>query len=150
MFIKNKKIIIAFSSLLLASIMISPLSVNASTQLGTYMYSDSMFNSEWELTLDVINVSNNGNLKVGELCFGFDKFMINEDYSWAKSSYYTVKSGVWRHNYDNNYLRGPAKSDGSWSKVEVTHQTNYVSYDVYFPYDDFGIQLNNMRISNNK
>lgn len=63
------------------------------------------------------------------LTYGFDTFLINEDYAWAKHStkshYAAIKNGKGWHT-------ATAKSAKKVSKVEVMHRGCTVSYYCYY------------------
>lgn len=63
------------------------------------------------------------------LTYGYNTFLINEDYAWAKhntkSHYAAIKNGKGWHT-------GSGKAAGKTSKIEVTHKGSTVSYFCYY------------------
>lgn len=59
------------------------------------------------------------------LTYGYNTFLINEDYAWAnhstKKHYASLTNG-------NGGFSGPNKSKGSVSKIEVRHSGSTVTY----------------------
>lgn len=76
------------------------------------------FDKAWELSV----TSDNGK---GVLTYGYNTFAINEDYAHAyhstKSHYAYVKNG-------NGSFSGSNVGKGKWSKIEVTHKGNTITY----------------------
>lgn len=76
------------------------------------------FNSAWELSV----TSDGGK---GVLTYGYNTVAINEDYAHAyhstKSHYAYVKNG-------KGSFSGSNVKAGKWSKIEVTHKGNSITY----------------------
>lgn len=143
--IKKFKKIIA-STIVTGTMMtsIASITVNAEQTNGV---NATLFYDEWEFTCQVFNSSGT---HIGDFCYGYDMDFINEDYTWTWSSVYTCKAGVRRNGYDSGYNWGASKSGGVWSKIEVTHRTNDVSYCMNFPDNYVGAILGSSSGSLNK
>ena len=63
------------------------------------------------------------------LTYGFNTFLINEDYSWAKHNTDSHYAGV---SNNNGIFTGPAKAAGSTSKIEVRHSGLLIKYYNYY------------------
>ena len=91
------------------------------------------YKNPWEYS----RVVRNGlGVKVGTICYGYDVEFIHEDFCWTKGSEaecVQTKAGVKRQDYDYDFVFGLKRSAGNWSKSEVTHKVDQVTYRIYFP-----------------
>ena len=96
----------------------------------TSVRGSSNFTSEWEKTTTY--KVNNGTVTVGTMIYGYDKDYINEDYVWTKDTECYSRAKLYRDGHDKNsiYCAGSQKGKNTYSKIEVTHQTYYVSYKI--------------------
>lgn len=141
-----RKITISIVTSATLALSIVSINANAATNYG-YNTNGNVFNNEWEMSVTIYNSLKE---KIGVLCFGYDTDWINEDYAWAKGAD-KCKAGVYRHNYDNSTNWGWAKSGWSWSKEEVTHKKNNVSYYIEFPNNEYsGSYTSGLYSSSNK
>ena len=56
------------------------------------------FNEKWKKTVSVYI----GSTKIGEMEYGFDTFLFNEDYANTKGSGKRSMAALWRSGYDEN------------------------------------------------
>jgi len=72
--------------------------------------------SAWERTRDIIY--NETDIVLGELCYGYDTVLTNEDYVWTRSVQYSHKSYL--KNSDGTYTSAEfnASASSTWAKVE--------------------------------
>ena len=120
--LKNKNILKKTTAIAMcAMIAVSCCSISASAASVNKTYKGS-FSKAWERYASGDNGKAN-------LTYGFNTFLINEDYAWAKHStkshYAALKNGKGWHT-------ASAKSAGKTSKVEVTHKGSSVSYYCYY------------------
>lgn len=80
------------------------------------------FSSAWERYA----ATSDGN---GSLTYGYNPFLVNEDYAWAKHS---KKSHYAALNNGAGWHTGPGKSAGAVSKIEVTHNGTSIAYYLYY------------------
>ena len=142
---RRELILFAVLMVVFAMLFISARSVQAS---GGKYYSEinprGFDGSEWEYT--VYYYESTGEYKRIKFVFGYDKFLIKEDYAWSYSFYANHKTGVENDN-------GPAWSSnvlsGSWAKEEVTHSGDFVSYKFWVKdeedYYRGGVEKSNMK-----
>lgn len=88
--------------------------------------SSKLFHSEWERT----RTYRVGSTTIASMVYGYDTDFIDEDYAWTKSKECYSTAMVKRDGYDTSYLYGSQKGKNIYSKVEVTHETYYVSYGI--------------------
>lgn len=69
--------------------------------------------------------------EVGRMVYGYDTFLINEDYTWTKGKECDTKAKVQRIGLDSKYIAGSQAGIGSYSKIEVTHKKNAIKYALW-------------------
>lgn len=83
------------------------------------------FDEAWQLTASGAEYTQEEYLKHAFMTYGYNTFLINEDYCWAENS----ATMHWAELYnDNGWHYGPFKAAGNVSKIEVTHAGSVVSY----------------------
>ena len=141
-----RKILITFAVLtvVFAGLCIGGESVQAS---GGRYYSETnpegFDGEEWERTRYYYDAEDDERVK---FVFGYDIFMINEDYAWSYSYYANHKAGVENGNgptWTSNALTG------RWAKEEVTHKGDSVEYKFWVD-DEEEYSKGNLEKSNMK
>lgn len=125
---KLKKVIVALLTMVVLSGLFNGVKAEAGT---TYTQTNPVgFTNEWERTVFYRNSQGFNRIK---LVYGYDQFMINEDYSWSYSYYAGHKAGV-----ENDY--GPSWTSvahcSRWAEEEVMHKGSTVSYMVWVDDND--------------
>lgn len=85
----------------------------------------------WERTRNIYYIYTD--IVVGELCYGFDTFLTNEDYVWTRSIQYDHKSYL--VNNSGSYVSAtyPASADATWAKVEKANsKSSNPTYGIKF------------------
>lgn len=82
------------------------------------------FSSSWERYTS-------GDSNRASLTYGFNTFLINEDYAWANHS--MASHNAYVSNAKGGFA-GPTKSAGSVSKIEVTHKGTSIHYMNHYSY----------------
>lgn len=85
----------------------------------------------WEKTRNIYYIYTD--IVVGELCYGFDTFLTNEDYVWTRSIQYDHKSYL--VNNSGSYVSAtyPASADATWAKVEKANsKSSNPTYGIKF------------------
>ncbi|MBP1565500.1 MAG: hypothetical protein IJP18_00685 [Oscillospiraceae bacterium] len=126
---------VGISAIVAFTIVTGMTSVNVNAEQTTGINAVYFGGGEWEFTCEVLNGSGN---HIGEFCYGYDMTLVNEDYTWARSSDYSCKAGVCRNGHDSGYLWGFSKNNNEWSKKELTHKDDNVSYCMNFDNDYVG------------
>lgn len=85
------------------------------------------FDKAWEKTYTG-SPSDGSSSAVMSITYGYNTFLINEDYCWASCNSYAHYASV--HNGNGSH-DGPWASPGKVSKKEVTHNGTRVSYYCY-------------------
>lgn len=112
---------------LMTSLIVMPASAATSGYTNTVsVRSSSSFTSEWEKT----RTYKVGSTEIGHMIYGYDTDWINEDYVWTKATECYSTAKVYRDGYDTSYCTGSQKAKGTYSKIEVTHKTYYVKYQI--------------------
>lgn len=106
---------------LCAAITGSCFSVPVSAASVNRVYTGS-FSKAWERYAS----SSNGN---ANLTYGYNTFLINEDYAWAKHSTLSHYAAIYN---SKGWHTGPGKSAGKTSKIEVTHNGDTIYYYCYY------------------
>ena len=76
-----------------------------------WAFYDGSFTSAWELY-------HSGDSGRANLTYGYNTFLIHEDYAWANHS---TKTHYAQLSTTNGTSTGPTKSAGTVSKIEITH-----------------------------
>lgn len=92
------------------------------------MSGSSRFKSDWEKT----TTYKVGTTTIGKMIYGYDTAWINEDYVWTKGYECETTAKVKRMYYDNSYISDSKAAKNKYSKIEVTHKTYYVLYQIKF------------------
>ncbi|MCR5116294.1 MAG: hypothetical protein K6A97_02165 [Lachnospiraceae bacterium] len=117
-----KKSILLMSAIIL---LLSSIKLNAWADV-TYVESNpEEFINEWERTVHFY--SSNG-AERAKMVYGFDKFMINEDYTWTWSNYPKHKAGV---NNGNGEYWTITTLTTRWARKEVSHNGSTVYYSLW-------------------
>lgn len=119
------KLVKKFSKLISVLALIALSSVSMSTVSAGQLYGQyrGSFDSPWELYIS----SSNG---TAELTYGFNTFLIHEDYAHAKHSTSAHYAAL---NNAKGWHTGPGKKAGSISKIEVTHtEDSWIDYYCYW------------------
>lgn len=82
----------------------------------------------WERTRTV----KQNTIEVGELCYGYDTVLRNEDYAWARSGFYKHKAQVVNGNGTKNSGKGDPSPLSNWVKAELVHKGESPSYSIIF------------------
>lgn len=86
-----------------------------------WAFYDSSFSSAWELY-------HSGDSGRASLTYGYNTWMIHEDYAWANHSTNSHKANIGNPQSHS----GPVKPAGAVSKIEVTHVNPEVFYFCMF------------------
>lgn len=98
--------------------------------LTTNKPSTCTFSSAWERTR-LVYIEGTTEF-IAELCYGFDKVLVNEDYVWTRSVMYKHKSYLSNGNGTYTSSEKNASSSTSWAKVEKTHSGSNPTYGIQF------------------
>lgn len=128
----NKKLAIFFTTILLTSTIISN-SANAEVMVSTTNRYGNNFDTSWEKAVCVYSYDY---AYIGDVTYGYNTFLINEDYTWTTSAQYFHKAMV---QNPNGVFYGDEKDSMHTSKIEVTHRGTTPAY---------GIILTNLNDSN--
>lgn len=109
------------ATLVFALLSISTIAVPANASSVSKSYSGS-FSSAWERYAT-------GDSGKASLTYGYNTFLINEDYAWAK---HNTKSHYAALYNGSGWHTGSGKSAGSTSKIEVTHKGSSIKYYCYY------------------
>ena len=77
------------------------------------------FRNEWERTTEIWY--DDTQAMIGEICYGFDKTNVDEDYTWARSWYYKHKAQVKNSSGEFTSKARKATTNNTWKKKEVKH-----------------------------
>ena len=126
-----KKIVIALCVCMLVCGVIDTTSFQAATLKSYTVDSSSKFNNDWE---EKIVYYSNGSA-IGRMVYGYDTFMVKEDYTWtmAYQCYSTAK--VKRQYVDTSAHNGTQTGKNQYSTIEVVHQSYCVTYGISFSVD---------------
>jgi hypothetical protein len=113
---------------MMMAITVTPMSAYAAYTDTTSVSGSSKFNNEWEKTTTYTV----DDTVIGYRTYGYDMAAINEDYCWTKGTECNTTASLKRNSYDTSYQSGSSKSAGSYSKIEVQHQTYDVTYKIKF------------------
>ena len=110
--------------------------VKADVTLTKSKPSSCSFSKAWERTAYIYfsdkDMADYLDAYIGELCYGFDKVLVKEDYVWTRSHFYKHKSIVQndKGTYESSAKK---KSTGTkWAKIEVTHKGDSPKYKIKF------------------
>lgn len=121
-----KKTLKLTSMALTIVIMLSVLTCYASAATTSLDMSSASFSKKWEKTTHFyVSLDGNPLIEVGSMIWGYDTFLINEDYcktrGWANNKS-TAK--LKRVGYDTNFLSGQTANTTYFSEIEKTHKNN--------------------------
>lgn len=121
-----KKVLFVFLSMIVVGVGVllsGKCMVNAGS---TYSRSNPLgFSDEWEKT--IYYQTSEGKKRI-KFVYGYDKFLINEDYAWSYSYKESHKAGI---ENDNGPDWTSKKSCSRWAKKEVTHKGKTIYYKVW-------------------
>lgn len=89
------------------------------TLLTTQKPTSCSFSTAWERTR-YVNLSGTSN-HVGELCYGFNTYAIDEDYVWTRSVMFKHQSYLIQTSYIYTSTTYNASGDAVWAKLEKAH-----------------------------
>ena len=93
--------------------------------------SNCSFSAAWERTR-LVYLANSDNC-IGDLCYGYDTVMINEDYVWTRSIMYKHKSYLNKSGTEYTSSEYNASSGTTWAKIEKAHSSNVTpTYGIMF------------------
>lgn len=121
---RNSIVRFAFVSFVVCCVMAMPLTASAETIMQSTL--SSSFTQSWSKTIE--KFPSDGSHLI--LTYGFDTFLIHEDFAYAYSNGSHHASKV-RHDGHSHY--GPWKWANDWSDLEVMHDGSTVYY--YHVYD---------------
>lgn len=126
---KLKKLVATMcTGLMLGSFLFGGATVDAATTHTKTKSGSSNFTKEWE-NLTTYKV---GNTVVGHMVWGYNTYMINEDYVWTKATECYSTPSIYREGYDTAWKVGSEKGKNVYSKYEITHKTYNVKYRIKF------------------
>lgn len=117
---KNKLI----TSLLAVLILLSTLSISAFASDDINFKGANSDGHDFTTAWRAYTSADDGN---GLLTYGFNTFLIDEDYAWGD---HETKIHVASLRNDNGWHAGPICFAGYTSKIEVTHSGNSIYYDL--------------------
>lgn len=82
----------------------------------------------WERTKTI----KQNTIEVGELCYGYDTVLVNEDYAWARSGFYNHKAQVKNGNGTKTSGVASASTSSHWVEAELAHKGESPSYSIIF------------------
>lgn len=88
------------------------------------------FDDDWQLYYEDSWLTGNGNWIPMSITYGYNTFLINEDYCWADCD----EAVHWAVLYNGESHEGIFALAGHTSKIEVTHKdSDHYSYSCYLP-----------------
>lgn len=124
---KNLKKVMAWITIVGVLAASGVVNVTASTTKTKTVSGSSEFLKAWEYT----RIYYLNDHEVGRMVYGYNTFLINEDYTWTKGKECDTKAKVQRIGLDNKYIAGSQAGIGSYSKIEVTHKESTVKYALW-------------------
>lgn len=103
------------------SVLVIPASASTTGEnsgVNIWAFYDGSFSASWELY-------HSGDSGRASLTYGYNTFLVHEDYAWASHS---TKDHYAAIVTANGTYTGAAKSAGSTSKIEITHLAYEVEY----------------------
>ena len=116
------------TGLMLGSFLVGGTTVEAATDNVKSKSGSSNFKKAWENT----TTYKVGNEVVGYMVWGYDTYMINEDYVWTKATQCYSTPSIFREGHDTAWKVGSEKGKNKYSKYEITHKTYNVKYKITF------------------
>ena len=101
----------------------------AATTKSTRVSSSSKFNDDWELT---IKYKLSDGTFVGQMVFGYDTFLVNEDYTWTAAEECYSIAQIKRNTVDTSFISGYEAGKKVYSTVEVRHVNYDITYQIRF------------------
>ncbi len=122
------------------------LPVTAATEITKSETKPSVFSKKWEKSTFAYE---NG-IYIGKLIWGYDTFLVNEDFAWTISSTTMTTASIKRDGIDTGYVSAARADVEKYSKKEVKHKCYLVYYKLTFPITYFGTITQNTINSNIK
>lgn len=117
----KRMILLMLAVTMVVSILIMPASASTTGEnpgKSIWAFYDDSFSKSWELY-------HSGDSGRAGLTYGFNTFLVHEDYAWATHS---TKSHYAAIVTSNGTYSGPTKSAGSTSKIEIAHLAYEIEY----------------------
>lgn len=117
----KRTFLLMLAIIMVMSILILPASASTTGEnsgKSIWAFYDGSFSKSWELY-------HSGDSGRASLTYGYNTFLVYEDYAWATHSTKSHNAAIVTAN---GTYSGPTKSAGSTSKIEITHLAYEVEY----------------------